>query len=228
MVAFACVSGGSGNTAATAPDVWPVWVVNATFATTAATTTAGTGDTWPVWCSATNTTATNTATSTSTNAVWFIWTSSGGLQPAAVAAQVHVPTQEQLAAQEAVRAEAKRRQEGRKAAHDRAVKLLEEHLTPKQVETFRKNNWFVVEGGRSKKRYAICAGGSAAGNIRELNGDHREVAQLCCHIPYGVEDLPLPDHFLAQKLFLEHDEDEFLARANKTMVYGPRIYLEAA
>lgn len=103
-------------------------------------------------------------------------------------------------------AEAKRRAE----AMTRARELLLEHLTPEQRRMFEKENWFIVEGGKSKTKYRI-RGGAVAGNIDVIRNDavsHR----LCCHCDSSI---PSHDQHLAQKLMLEHAEDDFLRIANR-------------
>lgn len=104
----------------------------------------------------------------------------------------------------------------RVAATERAHQFLMEHLTAPQRETFTKNGWFVVEGGRSKEQYRIHVH-SAAGNIRVMKGNgkqERDGDRLCCHAPYGT--IPLGDQLLAQKLMLEFAEDDFLRIANRS------------
>lgn len=99
------------------------------------------------------------------------------------------------------------------AAKDRARNLLLDNLTTEQRETFEKNGWFVVEGGKSKKRYRIGGkDGHVAANIEVLSGD--EVShRLCGHC--HVAKAPLGDQLLAQKLMLEHAEDDFIQIANR-------------
>ncbi len=99
-----------------------------------------------------------------------------------------------------------------KAAQERAWALLLEHLTPPQRETFDKNKWFVVEGGKSGKKYRIEANDDLIANIAVMDGtviQHR----LCGHC--DIRKVPLGDHLLAQKLMLESAEDEFLRVANR-------------
>lgn len=98
------------------------------------------------------------------------------------------------------------------AAHQRALELLLQHLTPAQRETFERNKWFVVEGGKSKQRYRIHHKGHMVANIDVLDGDdvtHR----LCGHC--DLDAVPIADQLIAQKMMLEYDEDAFLALANR-------------
>lgn len=97
-------------------------------------------------------------------------------------------------------------------AETRARDLLLQHLSPEQRSTFKRHKWFVVEGGRTGKRYRVRDLGHLRGNVDVLDGervDHR----LCGHADQNV--VPLEDNLLAQKLMLEADEDEFLALANR-------------
>lgn len=99
----------------------------------------------------------------------------------------------------------------REAANKRAEEFLLDHLTPPQKETYKKNGWFVVEGGNTKTKYRIRKDGWS-GNVDVYEADkikHR----LCCHIPAGK--VPHGDHLLAQKLMLEFSEEDFLRLANR-------------
>ena len=100
----------------------------------------------------------------------------------------------------------------RKEAAERAQELLLVHLTPEQRESVVKNKWFVVEGGKSKKKYRIKTT-AAAGNVLELDPEGRVVASYCCHADHSF---PMGDQHLTQKLMLECDEDAFLRVANRT------------
>jgi hypothetical protein len=115
------------------------------------------------------------------------------------------------------RAEEQRRIQERQAEHirkekqalDRSRELLLSHLTPEQRKTFEKNQWFVVEGGKTKVKYRINTN-TYAGNIHVLAGS-KVTHRLCVH----CEGVPLHDHHLAQKLWLEHDEERILKIANR-------------
>lgn len=97
-------------------------------------------------------------------------------------------------------------------AQSRALDLLIKHLTPEQRETFQKNKWFIVEGGRTGRRYRIRDKGNMVANIDVLEGNsiaHR----LCGHC--AAHEIPLADNLLAQKLMIEADEEAFLRIANR-------------
>jgi hypothetical protein len=98
----------------------------------------------------------------------------------------------------------------RVSAGERAKELLLAHLTPEQRHTFEKNEWFVVEGGRTKKKYKIYArNNSLNANIEVIGENHR----LCAHCDHHV--MPFNDHVLMQKVMIELDEDSFLRVANR-------------
>lgn len=114
----------------------------------------------------------------------------------------------------------RRRQAGilgrhKRLAKIRAEEILLENLTPEQRQTFEENDWFVVEGGKSGKRYRIEKIGSLAANIAVLraDNDNRVDHRLCGHC--DLHEVPLGDHLLAQKIMLEHAEDEFIRLANR-------------
>ena len=94
-------------------------------------------------------------------------------------------------------------------AHGRSRELLLSHLTAEQRRTFEKHKWFVVEGGKTKQKYRIRTEGYA-GNIDMMTGS-KVTHTLCVH----CSDVPLHDHHLAQKLWLEHDEERILKIANR-------------
>jgi hypothetical protein len=92
----------------------------------------------------------------------------------------------------------------------RARELLLSKLTQEQRETFERNNWFVVTGGKTNTRYRL-EGHTLIANIVVLSGDNAAY-RLCGHCH---RSLPMSDHLLAQKLMLEYDEEEFLKIANR-------------
>ena len=123
-------------------------------------------------------------------------------------------TAQELQRQEEARAQARRAQEEyiRKSreALERSRALLLAHLDPVQRKTFEKNHWFVVEGGKTKQKYRINTK-AYAGNIDVLAGG-KITHRLCVHCNDGI---PMHDHHLAQKLWLEHDEERILSIANR-------------
>ncbi len=108
-------------------------------------------------------------------------------------------------------AESAERREKVKAASERARGLLLEHLTEEQRDTFEKNKWFVVEGGKTGTKYRIKDIGHTTANIDVLDNKGEYKHRLCCHIRTHV---PLADNLLAQKIALQCDEERFVALAN--------------
>lgn len=120
--------------------------------------------------------------------------------------------------QQEAEAEANRRyaevQKKREEASKRAQELLLSHLTPEQRESVRQNKWFIVEGGKSKKKYRIKTN-AVAGNVEELDAAGKVVARYCCHADGSI---PFGDQHLTQMLTLAYDEDYFTKRANRTPI----------
>jgi hypothetical protein len=87
----------------------------------------------------------------------------------------------------------------------KARSLLLSHLTEEQRRTFIEQKWFIVIGGRTRHQYKIWTGHLVA-NVTRLYDNQR----LCAHCH---DSLPMDDHYLAQKLMLENDEEAFLAIA---------------
>lgn len=130
-------------------------------------------------------------------------------------------TAERMAAQRAIgeqqRADAHLRyaeaERVREAAKAKSRELLLSHLTKEQRETFEKNHWFTVEGGKTQQLYRIRSTG-ISGNIDVLEGRPGKVThRLCCHL--RDVSVPLYDHILAQKVWIERDEEQFLRTANR-------------
>jgi hypothetical protein len=71
----------------------------------------------------------------------------------------------------------------------------------------------VVKGGKSGKLYRIRDGGHVVANIEALHDAENVSHRLCAHC--DASKYPLGDHFLAQKLMLELDEEAFLRIANR-------------
>ena len=102
----------------------------------------------------------------------------------------------------------------REIAAKRARDLLLSHLNEEQRQSFKDHKWFVVEGGRSKRKYRIVDQGNVVANVHALDQRGNVVARLCAHGRHDMQ-LPLPDHLLTQKIMLELDEDTFLRVANR-------------
>lgn len=120
------------------------------------------------------------------------------------------------------------------AARTRSLELLLAHLSPEQRETFERNKWFIVEGGKSGQKYRIRNAGHVVANIDVLGAKQKMVKErnedgeraygefdtvthrLCGHCDLSA--VPLFDQLLAQKMMLEFDEERFLKLANKHQV----------
>jgi hypothetical protein len=92
----------------------------------------------------------------------------------------------------------------------RAIKLLKEWLSAKQLAQFNARRYFDVIGCHSGKRYRIRYG--TATNIYELDGAGRPQAVLC-FVPKSP--LAAGDVMLVQKIALETDEWSALAVAKR-------------
>ena len=101
----------------------------------------------------------------------------------------------------------------RENATRRSEELLHEHLTSDQSAQLRRDKFFVVEGGKSRKRYRVRADKGTVANVERVSGSGAVEQRLCAHLTPAA-NAPLFDHLLAQKLMLEHDEESFLRVAN--------------
>jgi hypothetical protein len=196
--------------------VWNQW--NVTYA---ASTTITTYDTWSAWNSEIITASTSssiiqpTATATGTSItigtssiVWGEWN-----DQYIVAGEMSQAALRELEAQRAVH-ETRYRAEAveRDRAKARAERLLREALTPKQAEELQSKGHFHLEvfsktGG--SRIYRINRGRSR--NVQQVDASGKVVKHLCAHPTMAVPDA---DTMLAQKLWLEHAEEEFLRVAN--------------
>jgi hypothetical protein len=88
----------------------------------------------------------------------------------------------------------------------RARALLERALAPEQLHDLRTRHYFYVKGRR--RTYRIREGHSA--NVEALDSIGCVIGRLCAH-PLG--HVPVSDVMLAQKLWIETDENMFLRKA---------------
>lgn len=193
MVYYAANSSGiwpvCNGTATDSQNIWQGWITTSSNSTTTI---------WPIWISSTS----------STTGTWCQWANNqDSFQPA----QILSEEEHNRICEEAMRQAAAER-EKREAAAKRAMRLLYDNLTAKQLEALNKHGWFLVEGGKSKKTYRIY-GNRYAGNIHELNAEGKEVLRYCVHAECT---LPLGDQLLAQAISLRFDEDYIISKANKT------------
>jgi hypothetical protein len=98
----------------------------------------------------------------------------------------------------------------RSLARARSLRLLEENLSPNQLEHFSKRRFFHVVGGTTGNHYRISYGTSM--NVSQIDKNGFAVRRLCF---YPQHALPEGDVLLAQKLALELFELDALTVANK-------------
>lgn len=204
----------STGTSASTNQVWTIW----TTSTGSLSTTATNNLTWSSWIDNTSVTLTTTLGST----VWDGWTQQYTLNDAG-AAQSTVrriqqrvqPTAEQLAAwradEQRQREHAERVSAELRAARARARRLLVACLSPEQRADLEEKKCFYLEchsPDGSKRRYRIDEG--THGNVKLLGEGGKVLGQYCVQ-PNGV---PTEDAMLAQKLWLETNEEEFKRKAN--------------
>lgn len=186
---------------------WTNW--NVKYYSTATNTTTSDSP-WTEWCSS-GTTSVTTAT------VWVNWNKEYEVydvvqleQPVQETAAEIAARAEQYRIREAeLRKEAEEQAELAKEAEARAEQLLTEHLNAEQREQFQRERRFTVISKDGQRRYRINTGYSR--NIERIDEAGKRLKTLCAH---PKEQLPDYDHMLAQKLMLEHSEDEFLQIAN--------------
>lgn len=146
----------------------------------------------------------------SSNNLWYTWsaTSSATTITNNYAAPPRVSAAERRASEEKRIAKRKRERHFKRMAELRAERLLLEHLSPAQRAEYRADGEFTVlaSGGR---RYLIRKGRQH--NVFELDDEGVRVKELCGHVSERVPDA---DNILAQKLWLETAEDEFVAKCN--------------
>jgi len=183
---------GSANT-------WQYWMT-----TTANSCTTDVNETWITW-------STSSTTTISTD-VWINWTST-----AYTSSAYSDRTPKQAAEDEQRRLERVAREQERiakelaerEAAVKRAEELLIGALKPEQLAEYKEKKHFTVVG-RSGGRYRIRHGRVA--NVDVIDREGFVIHRLCAH---PIETVPNHDTMLAQKLHLEHLEEDFLKIANR-------------
>jgi hypothetical protein len=152
--------------------------------------------------------------------IWQVWNDSdwtGNSAYTVARVEQWQESPEERARRERVHAEAQARAEERRLerhrARARAEELLLSLLDPEQKQSYKERHFFNVISNLGRLFRIHCNGDRYAGNITFFADDLRTpAASLCCHPP--DMSLPAPDHWLAQKLALETDEEEFCRRAN--------------
>lgn len=170
--------------------VWVSW--NHLYGTTSATSTAGLySQTWASW----NGSAT-----------------SGYVIGTAVSAETEEQKQLREKRYAELLAAEKLAKEELDKARARAEKLLRENLSAAQLAELVAENHFTLrtlQPDGSQRTYRIKRGRSQ--NIHEINEAGAVFMRLCAH---PVEEVPDADTMLAQKLWLEADEETFRRIAN--------------
>ena len=210
---------------ATSIDAWPMWSI--TYANTnTASTTLLTGNT-AIWGHWSGTATTTTVTSTT----WEHW--AGSLYDAAAAQQaIRQQQQQRYADPTAEQRETWRQQELAHRARQekqridtalarvRAKTLLMLCLSDEQRESVAKKECFYMEchsANGTKRRYRIDTS-YTHGNVKLVDDKNSVIGQYCVQ-PNGV---PIEDAVLAQKLWLETNEEEFKRKANYTPHHASR------
>lgn len=103
-------------------------------------------------------------------------------------------------------------------AQRRARELLLSMLDEDQAQQWEAERAFTIETADGARRYRIRHG--VAGNIMLVKDGDREASdggwlrRFCFHAYHPEGSIPVEDHVLAQKLFIESDEASFLRLAN--------------
>lgn len=212
----------TATTATTAADTWSYWNVQWIEAATPTYAT-----TWASW----NTDSFDTATTITTTACWAYWNGqhwqretgtapqpARPAQPAEIAMARNGMTPEQYQEHRRLQAERDAANQARlaaelaerQAADVRAKELLVAVLSETQKAEFEKNETFTVISKDGERRYRVKKGWSH--NVERIDVAGKKLHTLCAH---PSQTVPEYDNMIAQLLFLEHSEDEFLKVANR-------------
>lgn len=186
----------------------------------ATSTTASTHDPWDSWCSTITATTNSTgpcwryllnSTSVTQDAQWSLWNHQG--QAPAIVRSVDPEELRRLEEERAQRdrewhARLQEERAARLEAERKAEELMMRFLSPEQRDEFRRLSLFTVHLPNGN-RYQVRKG--HAGNVYKIGEREKLVERLCIHTRETVPDF---DNMLAQKLFLESNEDEFRRVAN--------------
>lgn len=175
---------------------------------------------WETWASTTSCTTTDNCAWTvwqygaGDTTTWDGWTSNGratgtGDSYSGWVRAVDLTPAQQSQARRDADARAKARREKEEKAKKRAMRMLRRHLTRVQKKQLDQDKAFELVGP-SGIRYRIeCH--QRMHNVFELNEQGRKVREFCI---YATGQVPAADNWLAQKLLLEADEQEFKRIAN--------------
>lgn len=218
--------------------VWREWATSDSNVATSAIDTGNTADIWLTWNSSSASTGTvslniadpgaqawggwNVQTSASTtDDTWSGWnTNPSNVRVFQRQYQQQWPTRQETVEERDARVQRElqlrqQREERRvqqtaelKAARTEAKALLDSLLSEIQRQSLEEEGWFIVIG-KSGKIYRLRKG--RVGNIDQLDEEGRVVTTLCSHPgPY----LPNADDLVAQKMFLETDDEYVRQNAN--------------
>lgn len=95
--------------------------------------------------------------------------------------------------------------------NEKAKSLLLSHCTGEQIEQYKRNNWFIVTGGKTGACYRIRRANQI--NIDVMDGDR--VKYRLCTVNDPEYDVPIEDQLLAQKTMIELNEAGFLEIAKR-------------
>ena len=189
---------------ATAEIAWVTW---ATSATPTSNNIA-----WDTWTSSTTTSAITTAATTGTG-VWGVWIDD--CRAIRVSDESDEQARQRVRMYESeVHAQRKadiQREKEFKERKAKANKLLRDALDRKQKKDFDKRQFFYVRGGESGNLYKIKKG--RIGNVEVVDSLKRVKQKLCAHPQISCPD---EDTMLAQKVMIEHMENQFRDVANIT------------
>ncbi len=156
----------------------------------------------------------------SSNAIWTIWVQGDYQEPqniwqnwsegVALTQEAVHRQQEMFARQAEIQKEADAK---RAVAEERAKKLLITQLDERQAEQFHKTKTIDVISRHSRRTYRLRY--AWTGNVDVISPEGKVIERMCIHPSVHV---PMPDHLLAQKLMIEHDEESFRKIANITRV----------
>ena len=189
---------------------------------------------WTAWntsytaISTINTATANLATTqiiTPSGVIWTAWNQSYSAINTANLNTLHVGQQLVPRTPEQVQQDLQRNEQYRQRqivveaerakARERAAKLLQETLTPKQREELAAKGHFTLETiapTGERRVYRISRGRSH--NIARVDDNGKILKTICAH---PIEAVPDEDTMLAQKLWLETREEEFLRIANHSV-----------
>lgn len=161
---------------------------------------------WNTWVSE----CTHTTTSATADEIWVTWCTtptSAVIYPLSPTAAERAAIEEpQYVREQAARAATERRIAAE--AEKRAEELLLAILTEEQRRTYRAHRYVVVEG-RSGRRYRVRR--CRVGNVDVVDRRGMIESRLCCHPAVWCPD---QDTMAAQLLHIQHNEDDFVRRAN--------------